>query len=54
MRVNLGMRAMYGEVYEPGTLGQLISWEGAGWLTILSAVMSVLLLFRCYRKPGKQ
>lgn len=51
MRVNLGMRAMYGEVYEPGTLGQLISWEGAGWLTILSAVMSVLLLFRCYRKP---
>lgn len=50
MQVNLGMRAMYGKLYDPGTLGQLMAWEGAGWLMILSAVMAVLLTFRCYRK----
>lgn len=51
MQINLGMRAMYGRIYDPGTLGQLMAWEGAGWLLILSSVMSVLLLFRCYRHP---
>lgn len=51
MQINLGMRAMYGKLHDPGTLGQLIAWEGAGWLMILSAVMAVLLTFRCYRKP---
>lgn len=51
MQINLGMRALYGKIYDPGTLGQLLAWESAGWLMILSAVMSVLLTFRCYRKP---
>lgn len=51
MQINLGMRAMYGKLYDPGTLGQLMAWEGAGWLLILSAVMAVILTFRCYRKP---
>lgn len=50
MQINLGMRAMYGKLYNPGTLGQLMAWEGAGWLLILSAIMAVLLTFRCYRK----
>ncbi|MEJ5997961.1 hypothetical protein [Corynebacterium sp. H130] len=50
MQINLGMRAMYGKLYDPGTLGQLMAWEGAGWLMILSSVMAVLLTFRSYRK----
>lgn len=51
MKSNLGIRAMYGAIGEPGTLGQLVAWEGAGWLMTLSAVMTVLLLFRAYRRP---
>lgn len=49
MKTNLGVRAMYGEVYEPGTLGQLVAWEGAGWLVLLASVFAVLLFGRCYR-----
>ncbi|MEJ6014074.1 hypothetical protein WG936_09510 [Corynebacterium sp. H127] len=50
MQLSLGMRAMYGKLYSPGTLGQLMAWEGAGWIVILSCVMMVLLTFRCYRR----
>lgn len=43
MRLNLGLRAMYGVVPEPFTFGAFAQWETAMWLLILGSVMAVLL-----------
>ncbi|MDO5499827.1 MAG: hypothetical protein Q4F67_09125 [Propionibacteriaceae bacterium] len=38
-----GSKVLYGELPDPGTLGQLFAWETGSYLIILAAVMAVLL-----------
>lgn len=38
-----GMRLLYGVLRDPGTLGQLFTWEVGAYVVILTCVMSVLL-----------
>lgn len=49
MRLNLGLRAMYGIIPEPFTFGSFVQWELAMWLLILGSVMTVLLAVRLTR-----
>lgn len=49
MRLNLGLRAMYGIVPEPFTFGAFTQWETGMWVSILGSVMAILLAVRLTR-----
>lgn len=49
MRVNLGLRAMYGIVPDPFTFGAFTQWETGMWVSILGSVMAILLAVRLTR-----
>ena len=43
MGSNAATRLLYGQLPEPGTIGQLVAWEMGTYLIIVTAVLSVLL-----------
>ncbi|RJF40225.1 Tat pathway signal protein [Actinomyces sp. 2119] len=49
LRASPGTRLLYGELPEPGTIGQLVEWEGATYLLVCTALMAVLLTCRLMR-----
>ncbi|MFD5869258.1 ABC transporter permease [Corynebacterium sp. NPDC060344] len=49
MRLNLGLRAMYGIVPDPFTFGAFTQWETGMWVGILGSVMAILLAVRLTR-----
>ena len=49
MRVNLGLRAMYGIVPDPFTFGAFTQWETGMWVSILGSIMAILLAVRLTR-----
>ncbi|WP_147680405.1 ABC transporter permease [Actinomyces ruminicola] len=49
LRASPGTRLLYGELPDPGTIGQLVQWEGATYLLVCTALMAVLLICRLLR-----
>jgi len=49
LRASPGTRLLYGELPDPGTIGQLVQWEGATYLLVCTALMAVLLTCRLLR-----
>lgn len=49
LRASPGTRLLYGELPHPGTIGQLVQWEGATYLLVCTALMAVLLTCRLLR-----
>lgn len=43
LQATQGTKVLYGELADPGTLGQLFAWETGSYIIILAAVMAVLL-----------
>ncbi|WP_432558092.1 ABC transporter permease [Granulicoccus sp. GXG6511] len=43
LQATQGSKVLYGELPDPGTLGQLFAWETGSYIVILAAVMAVLL-----------
>lgn len=50
MNANAGTIAVYGHIAEPGTVGDMTTWEVAMWLGVLGSVMSVLLIVSLHRR----
>lgn len=50
LRNNTGTTAIYGRIAEPGTVGQMTTWEIGAWLGILGSVMTVLLIVGLHRR----
>ena len=51
MQSTMSTRAMYGMLENPGTIGQMVAWNGGAWITVLSSVMAILLFNSLYRIP---
>lgn len=51
MQSTMSTRAMYGVLENPGTIGQMVAWNGGAWITVLSSVMAILLFNSLYRIP---
>ena len=51
MQSTMSTRAMYGVLEDPGTIGQMVAWNGGAWITVLSSVMAILLFNSLYRIP---
>ncbi len=49
MRLNLGLRVMYGIVPDPFTFGAFAQWEVGMWVSVLGSVMAILLAVRLTR-----
>lgn len=47
---NAGTTAIYGRISEPGTIGQMTTWEMGSWLGLLGSVMTVLLIVSLHRQ----
>ncbi|WIM67671.1 hypothetical protein QP027_11395 [Corynebacterium breve] len=50
MQNNTGTRAIYGLIREPGTVGQMTTWEAAMWVGLLGSIMVVLLIVDIHRR----
>ena len=50
LRNNTGTTAIYGVISEPGTIGQMTTWEIGAWVGLLGSVMSVLLVAATHRR----
>ena len=50
MNANAGTIAIYGRIAEPGTVGDMVTWEVAMWLGVLGSVMAVLLITSLHRR----
>ena len=51
MQSTMSTRAMYGVLEDPGTIGQMVAWNGGAWITVLCSVMAILLFNSLYRIP---
>ena len=50
LRNNTGTTAIYGVIADPGTIGQMTTWEIGAWVGLLGSVMSVLLVAATHRR----
>ncbi len=50
LRNNTGTTAIYGRIADPGTIGQMTTWEIGAWVGLLGSVMTVLLITATHRR----
>lgn len=50
LATNAGTTALYGHIAEPGTVGQVTTWQVASWLGVLGSVMAIQLSTRLHRR----